>query len=130
AGVTPLWPIVDETLFRPQQHKIETGPCYFRARSQSIGGSRHEKAADIAGFRPGAGRRRDVSPERHHQRLARPGPRLQHHAVLTPVQDADAPHTLFPALQLQKSRPSSRMKRASTMLCTSEAPSTSRAWRA
>ena len=40
---------------------------------------------------------------------------------------ARPPHTLFPALQLQKSRPSSRMKRASTMLCTSEAPSTSRA---
>jgi hypothetical protein len=37
---------------------------------------------------------------------------------------------LLPALQLQKSRPSSRRKRASTMLCTSEAPSTRRAARA
>ena len=37
---------------------------------------------------------------------------------------------LFPALQRQKSRPSSRMKRASTMLCTSDAPSTRRACRA
>jgi hypothetical protein len=42
----------------------------------------------------------------------------------------DAAHTLLPALQLQKSRPSSRRKRASTMLCTSEAPSTMRAARA
>lgn len=41
-----------------------------------------------------------------------------------------AAHTLFPALQLQKSRPSSRRKRARTMLCTSEAPSTKRAARA
>jgi hypothetical protein len=32
-------------------------------------------------------------------------------------------HTLLPALQRQKSRPSSRMKRASTIWCTSEAPS-------
>ncbi len=43
---------------------------------------------------------------------------------------ARAAHTLLPALQCQKSRPSSRMKRASTILCTSEAPSTRRAWRA
>jgi len=42
----------------------------------------------------------------------------------------DASHTRLPALQVQKSRPSSSRKRASTMLCTSEAPSTSRAWRA
>ena len=39
-------------------------------------------------------------------------------------------YTLFPALHVQKSRPSSRRKRASTMLCTSEAPSTRRAARA
>ena len=39
-------------------------------------------------------------------------------------------HTRLPALQRQKSRPSSRMKRASTIWCTSEAPSTRRAWRA
>jgi tripartite-type tricarboxylate transporter receptor subunit TctC len=39
-------------------------------------------------------------------------------------------HTRLPALQLQKSRPSSRRKRASTMLCTSDAPSTRRAARA
>ena len=41
-----------------------------------------------------------------------------------------ARQTLLPALQVQKSRPSSRRKRASTMLCTSDAPSTSRAARA
>jgi hypothetical protein len=44
--------------------------------------------------------------------------------------DERANYTRFPALQRQKSRPSSRMKRASTMLCTSDAPSTSRAARA
>src|SRR6185436_20589453 len=38
--------------------------------------------------------------------------------------------TRLPALQLQKSRPSSRMNFASTILCTSSAPSTSRAARA
>ena len=41
-----------------------------------------------------------------------------------------APYTRLPALQLQKSRPSSRMNFASTILCTSSAPSTSRAARA
>jgi hypothetical protein len=32
-------------------------------------------------------------------------------------------YTLFPALHIQKSRPSSRMNFASTILCTSSAPS-------
>ena len=36
-------------------------------------------------------------------------------------------YTLFPALHIQKSRPSSRMNFASTILCTSSAPSTRRA---
>jgi transposase len=36
-------------------------------------------------------------------------------------------YTLFPALHIQKSRPSSRMNFAKTILCTSSAPSTSRA---
>jgi len=46
---------------------------------------------------------------------------------LAPSDSRSRPHTRLPALQLQKSRPSSCMKRASTMLCTSEAPSTRRA---
>ena len=42
----------------------------------------------------------------------------------------ERPYTRLPALQLQKSRPSSRMNFASTILCTSSAPSTRRAARA
>ena len=66
-------------------------------------------------------------------RAARQRPRHRRLAGLSADDGSGRPqlpelaHTLFPALQVQKSRPSSRMKRASTIMCTSVAPSTRRA---